>query len=422
MRPTLKRAAGVGLTLLGLLLPCPLMAQELFPDGAGWYREGGNRSTAAQRRLYWTPDWGVHWRDITPPIPDRYQLGEIFFLDRSRGWVFLVPFCGARNGFAHPDLQAGVKLAFTRDSGKNWTTTDVRLPDSSRQLALADGLGCVTFADAKHGWARIGFVDPQFAVDPQGAYDFLLLTTKDGGRSWKTLSDPPSMGCVRFSNAKDGWMTDTSSLHMRVWRTENGGRSWLDVSPSLPNISSEPFGDYGVVFQNPKRVVVAATFLPPSGFQVGLFVTEDQGSTWKTDITLPSHGGYPNHVGWNRDVLTIDGSHIIRGELSKLSRETPKQVLTLTTFTADGSSRNQQAEAPSLPPIPDRDLPECPAELFGLKMADESHVWAYVRCGITDMLFATTDAGKSWSNVSPAAVPEMTDYRFPENDKTPCQK
>ena len=94
--------------LLGLLLPFPLMAQQLFPDGAGWYRASGYPSTAAQRRLYWTPDWGAHWQDITPPIPDRYQLGAIFFLDRSSGWVFLIPLCGARNGFAHADLHAGL--------------------------------------------------------------------------------------------------------------------------------------------------------------------------------------------------------------------------------------------------------------------------------------------------------------------------
>jgi photosystem II stability/assembly factor-like uncharacterized protein len=409
MRPTLKRAAGVGLTLLGLLLPCPLMAGQLFPDGAGWYREGGNWTTAAQRHLYWTTDWGAHWQDITPPIPDRYQLGEVFFLDRSSGWVFLDPLCGARNGFAHPDLQAGLKLAFTRDSGKNWTTTDVRLPDSSRHLALADGLGCVTFADAKHGWARIGFADP--------SYDLLLLTTKDGGRSWKSLSnDPSKSGCVRFTNAKEGWMTDPSSGSLRVWKTEDGGRSWLDVSPSVPDAFGNAFGDYGIVIENRKRVSVAAYFMPSTGDQIRLFLTEDGGLTWKGEIALPTRGG------WNHDALGLLGSSIIRGELSKLSREAPKQTLTLTTFTAKGLSKTQQAEAPSLPPFPESDLPACPTELSGLNMIDENHGWAYVRCGITDMLFATVNAGGSWSDVSPAAVPEMTDYRFPENNKLPCQK
>lgn len=411
MRSTLKRAAGVGLTLLGLLLPCLLMAQQLFPDGAGWYRESGYPSTAAQRRLYWTSDWGAHWHDITPSVPDRYQLGQIFFLDRSRGWVFLVPLCGARNGFAHADLQARLKLAFTRDSGKNWTTTDVRLPDSSRQLALAYGLGGVTFPDAKHGWARIGF------ADPQGAYDLLLLTTKDGGRSWKSLSHPPSkLGGVRFSNAKHGWMTDASSGSLQVWRTEDGGQTWLDVSPSVPDTFGTAFGEYGIAVQSPKRVSVAAYFISPSDHWVLLFVTEDQGRTWKREITLPTRGG------WNHDTLEVVGSSIIRGELSELSREALKQTLTLTTFTEKGVSNKQQAEAPSLPPLPQSDLPACPTQIYGLRMADQNHGWAYVQCGITDMLFATSDAGKSWSNVSPAAVPEMTDYRLGGDPYATCSK
>ncbi len=156
--------------------------------------------------------------------------------------------------------------------------------------------------------------------------------------------------------------------------------------------------------------------MSPTDHQVLLFSTEDRGLTWKREIALSSRGG------WNRDVLEVFGSSIIRGELSELSRETPQQTLTLTTFTAEGISKKQQAEAPSLPPLPGWNLPACPSTLSGLNMVDENHGWAYARCGITDMLFATSDAGKSWSNVSPAAVPEMTDYRFPENNKLPCQK
>ena len=305
MRP---RAATI---FLGLLLPSsPLIAQQLFPNGAGWYRESGYRSTAAQRRLYWTSDWGAHWQDITPPIPDRYQLGQIFFLDRSRGWVFLVPFCGARNGFANPDPHAKVKLAITADSGKSWTTSDVGLLDYTRPLSLGDGLGCVSFADAEHGWARIGF------ADPQGAYDLLLLATKDGGRNWTSLSHPPSkLGCMRFSNAKDGWMTDPSSGTLRVWRTQDGGQTWLDVSPTVPDTFGRAFGDYGIEAQSRKGVSVAGYFMSPSGDQVLLWLTKDEGVTWKREIALPTRGG------WNHDALTVVGSSIVRGELSGMTRQ-----------------------------------------------------------------------------------------------------
>lgn len=406
MHPTLKRAAGVGVIFCGLLLPCPLIAQQLFSDGAGWYREPGYRSTAAQRHLYWTPDWGSHWEDITPPIPDGYELGEwgqTFFLDRSRGWVTLVPICGFRSGMANRDLHAKLKRAFTADSGKSWTTTDVRLPDYPHPLTLGDGPSCLTFADPKHGWMRIGFADPQGSDD-------LLLATGDGGRSWELLTDPPSpVGCVRFSSAKDGWMTDTDD-GLRVWKTGDGGHTWLKVSPSVPKRLDEVLGDYGIAIRSRKQVSVAALFMSSSGEQAILFVTEDEGRTWKREITLPT---------WTHDALDIVGSSIIRGELSELSREAPKQTMTLTTFTAKGVSKRQQAEAPSLP---ERGLPACPTTLSGLNMTDENRGWAYVSCGITDMLFATADAGKSWSNVSPAAVPEMTDYRLGSVGEPTCDK
>jgi hypothetical protein len=113
---------------------------------------------------------------------------------------------------------------------------------------------------------------------------------------------------------------------------------------------------------------------------------------------------------------------MITAELSSVTKETPKQILTLTTVTTAGVSKTQQSEAPSLPPLPPTSLPACPTELYGLSMADENHGWTYVSCGITDMLFATVDAGKSWSNVSPAPVPEMTDYRLGNVDNWPCKK
>jgi photosystem II stability/assembly factor-like uncharacterized protein len=268
----------------------------------------------------------------------------------------------------------------------------------------------VTFADAKHGWMRIGF------ADPQGSDDLLLLATEDGGRSWELLSDPPSqVGCVHFSNAKDGWVTDESSATLRVWRTRDGGQTWLEVSPRVPKRLGEVFGDYGIAIRSRKQVSVAAYVMSSSGDRVILFLTEDQGRTWKREITLPT-------LGWTHDALEVVGSSIIRGELSELSREAPKQTLTLTTFTAKGVSKRQQAEAPSLPPLPEGDLPACPTTLSGLNMIDENRGWAYVSCGITDLLFATADAGKSWSNVSPAAVPKMTDYRLGGGDTYACPK
>jgi hypothetical protein len=394
---------------LGSLLTCPLMAQQLFPDGAGWYREPGYRSTAAQRRLYWTPDWGAHWNDITPKIPDGYQLGNIFFLDRSRGWVFLVPLCGARGGMLNTDSHATLKLAFTANSGKSWKTWDVRLPNYSQPFSVGDGAYCVTFVDADHGWMRLGLVGPPVVSGGP------LLRTEDSGRTWQSVSESPTnVDCVKFANARDGWMTDASA-QLRIWRTQDGGNSWLDVSPSVPMAFGTTFGDWGIVVQSHKQVFVPVLFTPAPVPFVLLFLTEDQGRSWTKYITLPS----PN---WNRLPLSVVGSTIITGELSKVTRETPKQILMLTTATAKGVSKKQQSEAPSLPPLPGRELPACPTELNGLNMTDENHGWAYVSCGITDMLFATADAGKSWSNVSPAAVPEMTDYRLGGGDTYACPK
>ena len=401
--PMRLRAA---ITLLGLLFPCLLMGQQLFSDGAGWYRQPGYASTAAQRHLYWSTDWGAHWDDITPEVPDGYQLGNILFLDRTRGWVFLIPLCGARGGSPNRDLHAGLKLAFTADSGKSWQMWDVRLPKYSEPFSVGDGPYSLSFADAEHGWMRLGLVS--------NAYLGVLLATKDSGRTWRLLPKSPSdLGSVSFTTAKDGWMTQSGPL--RIWRTEDGGLHWRDVSPSVPRSFGLAFGNYPTVLQGRKRVFVPVLFMPASGDRVVLYLTEDQGRTWKTYITLPSRQR-------NGPPLSVVGSSMITAELSSVTKETPKQILTLTTVTTAGASKTQQSEAPSLPPQPPTSLSACPTELYGLNMADENHGWTYVSCGITDMLFATVDAGKSWSNVSPAPVPEMTDYRLGNVDNWPCKK
>jgi photosystem II stability/assembly factor-like uncharacterized protein len=73
---------------------------------------------------------------------------------------------------------------------------------------LEDGFfpGDVFFSDPRHGWFL-------------WSWPTALLATKDGGRMWKRLSDPPGEGPMNFVSARDGLMIGGSQL----WANHDGG-------------------------------------------------------------------------------------------------------------------------------------------------------------------------------------------------------
>jgi photosystem II stability/assembly factor-like uncharacterized protein len=144
------------------------------------------------------------------------NLGNIFFLDRSHGWILASDALGEEEG-------ARFHLYSTEDGGKNWKSLLLQ----RRTLELRDDYtfpSQLFFSDPKHGWILWHWHMMNSSMDS-------LLATSDGGHTWKRLPDPPGGGPFQLMSPHNGWMIGGPELPdgipvpeaENVWVTQDGG-------------------------------------------------------------------------------------------------------------------------------------------------------------------------------------------------------
>lgn len=123
----------------------PVTDFKMLAPATGWASRGN--------RYYWTTDGGAHWKDITPRIGPNDEVGSIFFLDTSRGWVIIDH---------HIDLYSGrlrFDLACSTDAGTTWSMIPSTIYVKDLPLAHAGGYDTI-LKDLKDasirggGWAN----------------------------------------------------------------------------------------------------------------------------------------------------------------------------------------------------------------------------------------------------------------------------
>jgi len=94
----------------------------------------------------------------------------------------------------------------------------------------------VTFVSTEEGWV--------LGSAPCGTSSqcLALMRTEDGGKTWVSVTPPPTsllageeqggVSEVRFANSQDGWAFDPE-----LWSTHDGGATWTQIS--LPGVSSD---------------------------------------------------------------------------------------------------------------------------------------------------------------------------------------
>lgn len=264
-------------------------------------------------RLFWTKDGGAHWTDISPPIPHQVRashgeyeveaLKSVFFLNTQVGWAL----------YSHPDSpDARFKLAFTTDSGRDWTIWSLHLPRWRLRLSIAPGAQ-IAFANRLDGWME--------AQPPHGSAvrPGVLLTTADGGRTWKFAPSNPGSpgprylgvgGGILVRSPREVWLAGgVSSQDLYV--TRDGAKSWQKISlPAPSGLYPARIPSYDLpIFTNEEDGYEAVTYATlnygpgaPGNGNYGrsaavLFVTKDGGRTWKpnrivTNLPVVSPG-YP---------------------------------------------------------------------------------------------------------------------------------
>jgi len=268
-RPTPDVAPGGSASFRGLSVPRPVVA---WASGSGG-------------TLVLTEDGGRTWRRLPPPPGG----AELDFRD--------VVAWDARNACA---LAAGPGAASglwsTTDAGRTWT-------------ALARN------ADPDGFWDDVAFWDRQHGLlvgDPVGGALF-LARTEDGGRTWIRVGPGDELpapvtgeyvfaasgSSLRVAPGGLAWL-GTGGAVARVWRSEDGGRTWTAAETPLTRSGGGGEGSAGVfalAFRDERRgVAVGGDWRRPDDRAATAAWTEDGGRTWSPAEVPP--GGYRSGACW----------------------------------------------------------------------------------------------------------------------------
>jgi photosystem II stability/assembly factor-like uncharacterized protein len=100
----------------------------------------------------------------------------------------------------------------------------------------------------------------------------VLLHTADGGDSWREVFRAETyLRHVHFADTRLGWLT---GFRGKLWRTEDGGRTWAEQENPAPDVSVS-----GLAFARTGELVALAPLWK------GLVLWTDDGRTWRADNT-----------------------------------------------------------------------------------------------------------------------------------------
>lgn len=215
--------------------------------------------------VFQTTDGGATWIQRytnDPNLPDAgdsLPLGglkaDLVPLDMQTAWVGGVVYSPGT-----------IYLYRTDDGGQNWTQVSLELPEGAEDFELGIDEDQVQFVSAEDGFlvVRMSGDSTQTAVyitndggdtwqltptliPNAGASDFLsaeeaiiyngeqFYLTRDAGRTWTTVSPDivfgDSFATMEFVNLNSGWILTVANEKRSLYRTHDGGATWLPVTP-----------------------------------------------------------------------------------------------------------------------------------------------------------------------------------------------
>lgn len=241
-----------------------------------------------------TRDGGVTWEVVTPAGALRGAEVRVvaFFMDAQHAWVAFT-----RPPYTHDQP---VFIWRTSDGGDTWKESALQMSNLMMEFFTVGQIG---FLDELHGWllAHLG---------AGMSHDYVaLLTTSDGGASWRYVVDPEKnnlpMSCYKdsawFLNEQTGFITGTCGgviYGLYFYSTPDGGETWNLLNLPAPAETPDAFTSQAVVClgQNLRgsgttvQLLVRCYNPDAAKDHRWLYTSADGGTTWKSSL-LPGSWG-----------------------------------------------------------------------------------------------------------------------------------
>jgi photosystem II stability/assembly factor-like uncharacterized protein len=210
-----------------------------------------------------TTDGGTTWQSAQVPGAESLDFRDVEAFSPDLAYLLA----------AGPGDQS--RIYKTTDAGKSW----------SLQFTNPDPKGffdCMAFWNPKHG----------IAVGDPVNNKFELISTEDGGKTWKPIPPddlPPAIAgegafaasgtCIAVQGKKDAWFA-TGGKAARVFHSIDGGKHWSVAETPIVH-GAESAGIFSIAFRDSKHGVIAGgDYQQRVKDGPNLAFTNDGGRTW----------------------------------------------------------------------------------------------------------------------------------------------
>src|SRR3989344_1884006 len=207
-------------------------------------------------------------------------------------------------------------LFYTYDGGNNWiiaeslgriNITDVAVdPADKCVIYITSGNKVFKSKDCSRSWAQVYFDNDvkvtvnAIAIDHYNSNNIYIglsrgevLKSSDKGDSWHTLKRFENKVEEIVINSADSRIMFVATADKGIFRTNDAGKSWTDLSAKLKDFKdSNRFRDLAVSPKEPSLVILANNY--------GLIKSSDNGDTWsKIELITPEKEAIINAVALN---------------------------------------------------------------------------------------------------------------------------
>lgn len=192
----------------------PLLLRMASSD-AGWMV--GQRPFRDEQRILVTADAGRTWRDVGMTLGAQ----RLDAASTREAWIL------TRDGaFCTSSSCAKYDLLHTGDGGATW----VRLGNPVTSACSAGHLSGLVFASERIGYVGLDLGAGGLA-SPGG-----VMTTVDGGRTWRCVRTPPNVTVISAADPRNAWAisVDRAAGTTTLYRTADAGSAWEELPAPGP--------------------------------------------------------------------------------------------------------------------------------------------------------------------------------------------